>query len=414
MLKLIEEIKQSIESFVEQRDDLVMIIPCSNNDAAMLLKFIQDVEQANSTDLFLLFADDFIDAESFVTSAIAHLQAEHDIAVDWQLQHKATPLASIPDNLNDNTISPVRRLGLAMIYARSLLPNDGGHRVVWVMFPQVIHDRDAYLDFVSAFIPNHGLNSGLRQLRMIFRDQPDTKSFAPTLFSVSRVCIKSFDLGPNAIQKALQDEVEDDDLPVEQRMQALLQNALIDGAHGRHLDALNQFWVLLGHYQQSNNSTLQAVVINAVADVYRLDGRFDKAQHFYECAIPPAIESKSVVVFHSAVRNLADLAFEGQRYGDASELYGHASELAGKMLYAEGRITAFQQRGICQAAQEDSHAAIQSWEASAALARTVNTLHHLQASLKHLISAYEKTGQPDRAKILRNELHDLERQEYTS
>ncbi|CAG1007007.1 hypothetical protein ANRL2_04668 [Anaerolineae bacterium] len=412
MFKLIDAIKRSFETFVEQRDDLIMIVTCSDNDAAMVLKFVQDVEQANGTDLFLLFADDFTDADTYVADAVARLREEHSIASEWLTQHERSPLAPIPENLDDKSISPVRRLGLAMTYARSLIPADGGHRVVWVMFPQAILDRSAYLEFVSAFIPRRGLHPGLRQLRLAFRDQPDTQRFAPTLSSAPRVRIVPLDLGPDAIQQALQEEVEDEELPAELRMQALLQNALIDGAHGRSSDALKQFWVLLGHYQHTGNTILQAVVLNAVGDVYRLGGNLDRAQHFYECAVPPAIESQSVVVFHSAVRNLADLAYAGQRYTEASELYGHASELAGKMLYAEGRITAFQQRGLCQAAQEDYHSAVGSWEAAAALARATEMPQQLQASLKHLITAYEKLKQPDRVAALRAELRDRDRQEH--
>ena len=408
MRKLIDRIQVSIENFVEQRDDFVMIMACSDNDAPLVLKIVQDVEQAGASDVFLLFADDFVATGPYVAVAIERLRQQHKLVNDWLTEQGRDLFPPVPDRLDDPQFSPIKRLEQAMMYARSLLPKGGDHRLIWTMFPPTIHDRKAYLDLVASFAAWRGVKPGMRGLRIIFRDGTDTAGFMPALASAPRLRIKSVDMGPEAIQAALKEEAEDEALPDERRMAALLQQALLDSAHGRTQQALTQFKVLLGYYQHTQTYALQALVLNAIGDIFHRTNDLKNACHWYECAVPLAVKSESPVLFHAAVSNLADIAFKRAEYGRAEQLYDAADQLAGKMLYAEGMVHARERRGLSLEYQRAYERAVQSWEAAANVSRTTGLLPQLKANLQHLARGYRKLGMTEKQAAVQAELRQLD------
>src|SRR5262249_32983803 len=140
---------------------------------------------------------------------------------------------------------------------------------------------------------------------------------AKRLAGAPRVRRAGVDFSPAAIEASTAQDVEDEGLPIEQRMQALLTLACLDSAHGRVEAATPKFDMLLGYYQQTSNHALQAFVLNAFGDMERRRGDLDRAQHWYECASPPAVESRSPVVLATVTKNLGDLAYERGQYAVA-------------------------------------------------------------------------------------------------
>jgi tetratricopeptide (TPR) repeat protein len=414
MRKLIERIQATIAAFVEQRDDLLMIVGCSDNDAPMFLKIVEDVEQATGTDGFLLFADDFRDPEPYVSVAVERLREQHKIACDWLAEQEKAPLPPLPALLDDHEVPPAERLRSAMAYSRSLLPRDGDHRMVWAMVPQAIHDRRRYLDLVGELIPREGIQPWMRGLRLVFRDEPDTVAAAPEFEGAPRLRFEEVDMGPDAIQAALVEEVEDEQLRDEERMQALLQNALVDSAHGRFDDAFVQFDVLLSHYQETENHVGQALVLNAMGDIYLRRKELEQANHHYECAVPEAIEAESAVILHSSVRNLADIAFEVRQYERAQELYDGADQLAAKLLYAEGKAQALERKGLCQEARGAMQDAVATWEQAAEFTRNLELNQVLATNLEHLARGYGRLGSRAQLQQVTQELRSLERSERST
>jgi len=404
MRQLIEGLQHSLSEFIEQCDDLIMIVACSDNDAAIALKLAENLEQSSPSDAFLLFADDFCSFEQYVTVTLDRLQEQVNLANDWLQEQQRQPLPPFPEHLRNSEISPIRCLGEAMMYARSLVSHDGGQRLVWIMFPQRIADRRAYLEFVSGFAPRRGIHSGMQGLRLVFRDEPGTERFFPELARLPRVRLSSIDIGPDAIAQALKDEAENTALPDEQRMQALLQHAFLDAAHGRAYDALVQFKILLGYYQGTNNPLLQAVVLTGAADVYRRQNQTELARHWYECALTPAIEAGSPVALHTPVSNLADMAFERGELDQAAQLYEYADQLAGKMLYSEGMMYARTRRAECQEKLLDWQGAAATWLAASNLSRNACLTSSRAYALERLSDVYDRLGLAAEAQTIRQEL----------
>ena len=106
MRQLFQRLRKDLEGFVEQLDDLLLLAACGENDTAIALKVLRDLDRASSADLFLLFADDFADAESFVATAIQRFQEEHRLACEGRAQAGDEPWPPLPSALFDASRPP--------------------------------------------------------------------------------------------------------------------------------------------------------------------------------------------------------------------------------------------------------------------------------------------------------------------
>ena len=77
MRKLFQQLTDELKSFLDQAEDLLLLLACGVDDTALVLKTIRDLEQADASDIFLLHADDFVGLDPFVTAALERLAADH-------------------------------------------------------------------------------------------------------------------------------------------------------------------------------------------------------------------------------------------------------------------------------------------------------------------------------------------------
>jgi hypothetical protein len=408
MLGLIERSRAQLRDFIEQRDDLIAVFPCQESDTAVVLKLFRDVEDASDADVVLVFADDFFAPGPYVSVAVERLAEQHRIACAYASEKGLDPLPPIPDALFDDTQPPGRRLFGAVAYATSLTPKGGGHRLVWVMCPSRIADRDAWLDLMRIFLPDNGVEPWMAGVRLAFRDDLDTAHAAPDIASCPRVRLIDVDFSPENLERGLDEDAQNDELPEAQRMQALLSLAVIDGAHNRLSDAAARYEILLGYYQQTQNLAMQAFVINAFGDLCRAAGDVPKAQHWYECAVAPATDAKDAVILAAITRNLGELAYEGGRYAEAEEYFDGLDQLAGHMLQAETKASALEWRGLSLEQQGRPHDAAEVWEAAATLCRTIGMPQLLRRNLEHLERVYDCTNRPGLLRDVQEELTTLD------
>src|SRR5215207_8480210 len=110
MQRLVDGLRGRMEGFVEQRDDLLLLLGCSDDDAALAAKVISDAEQANGTDVFLIFTDDFVLADPYVAVLGERLREEHRVACAALREEGREPLPPPPPALFDETQPPSSRL----------------------------------------------------------------------------------------------------------------------------------------------------------------------------------------------------------------------------------------------------------------------------------------------------------------
>ena len=411
MQKLFDRFRQDIDAFVEQRDDLLLIVSCADADAALVAQTIGDIEKMNQSDIFLVFPDNFTMTAPYVSVVVERFKEQYRLANQALEEEGKAPLPPLPEALSDDYRPPFDRLRDTIDFARSLVPPEDGHRLIWAMTPLEIADRTAYLKLVTAFIPWQGIEPWMRGVRIICRDLPQTMQLAPSLQEAPRTRQQDADLGPDAIVESFAEEVEDEDLPMEQRMQSLLSMAMLDYAHGRPGQAMTKFEALLGYYQHTENLAMQALVLNGMGDINHRADDLVKAQHWYECALTPVVEGDSPVIFLMIVRNLGEVSYKMKQYPEAEEYFDGADKLAEHLKDPQSKAHALEWRGLSQEQQHKFKDAAASWEDAATLSRSVGMDAPLKAVLEHLIRIHERFGVRDKIQEYRRELDDLKRQE---
>lgn len=411
MRRLLEGVRNGFREFVEQRDDLIALLACNDDDAPVAVKILGDLEQSADTDVFLLFADDFIAASPYVSVVVERLAEQHRLACQWAAEQGRAPLPQMPPDLFDDAQPPAHRLFDAVAFARSLVPERGGHRLVWAMCPSRMADPEAYLDLARTFLPRNGVEPWMRGLRLIFRTGSDVDSTAPDVVQGARVRMLPVDFGPAALQGSLQDEAEDEELPEDERMQSVLSLALLDASHDRTTDAAKKFESLLSYYQRTGNVAMQAFVINAFGDVYRKAGDLEGARDWYECAAVPAADAHDTLILSMVVRNLGDVAYERGKFEEAESYFDGLDQLAAHLLQPEAKVSALEWRGLSQEQQGAYDAAIESWEGAATLSRNIGLPALLRANLQHLQRAFQATSSGGRLAEVNAELRKLPAEE---
>jgi len=342
---------------------------------------------------------------------IERLRLDHKLASAAFVEQGKPPLPEFPQSLGDLSRPPADRLRDAVAFARSLLPKQGGHRLVWGMFPQAIADRKEYLKLAAALVPFQRVQPSMRGVRVMLRDDPGTASFAPGLASAPRVRLRPADFGPGVVEDGLREDAENEKLSDDDRMNSLFTLASLDYAHNRTTDAVEKFQILLGYYQSTGNQTMQAFVLNGLGDVSHRAGDLERAREWYECAIEPATGSKQPVVMAVVVRNLGDVAYGQRRFADAEQFYDGWDKLAGESLDPDSKARALEKRGLSQEQQGAFDRAVQSFEAAAELSRNTGMPSRLRENLAHLARVRGRMGDSERAAAAEKEMKSLQGQE---
>jgi hypothetical protein len=406
--RIFDRAKSDLAGFIEQRHDLCLLAACSDDDAPLLLQLLTDLDQRSASDLFLLFAAPFDQPAPFVRAVVARLAEEHGAASAALAEAGKPPLPPFAPALLEPEMVPWQRLEAAVIFARTMLPAEGGHRLVWALVPPRIADRAAYLELVAHLLPRESLRPWMPSIRLVVRDQRLAERAHPLLRAgARRTRLWSGDFGPEALAAGLLDAASDEAAPVGERMQALLSSALLDHAHGRPERAVDKLKILLGHFHATENRSLEAFVMNAIGDVFRRLGRSDQALRWYECALEAVAEARAPVVLATVVNNLAGVSFERGEYPHAQEYFTQLDRLASAMLDPQTKALALEWRGLCQQRRDLPLEAVESWEAAARLSRAVGLDDALRRTLAHLQEACGKLGLRERARHLAQELGGL-------
>lgn len=414
MQRLLAQMQKEITTFIEQRNNLLLLSRCAENDLAVVMKILRDIEQVAATDVFLLFGHDFLAPGQFVSAAVKQLHEEHRMACAALVEEGRNPWPPLPEELFDESRPPDERLRAAICFARSLVPREGGHRLVWAMFPQQVADWHAYLRLVSALVPAGEVKAWMRGVRLIFRADVNVEQVAPELANAPRVQVSRPDFSPAAAAASLEEDVGDEDSPMEKRMQSLFSLACLDCAHERTDEARTKFELLLGYYQQTRNPLMQAMVMNSLGDLEQRNSDLDRAQYWYECASTPALEANAPVVLATVTMNLGHVAYKLEQFDVAEQYYDGWDKLAAHLLDVESKVRALEWRGLSQEQQGAHDRAVQSWEDAVTLSRNMQLIEFLKCNLEHLQRGYQQLRWREKLAAVEGELNNLARTEVAA
>lgn len=407
MQALVDKVRSDLVDFVEQRDDLLLVCPCRDQDVAITLQILRDVDESSGTDLYLFFSHEFHDAAGWVSAAAKQLETERRLACEHARTEGRPELPPLPTELLDDQRPAAERLRSLITYARDQVPTDGGHRLVWVMMPLSVFNAAAWRALWSSLLPEREVLPWMRRLRIILRESPDWLASRPTLAQAPRVRCAKPDFGPAALSSALKKEADDESAPELRRMQALLQVACLDYAHGREQQALDRYQVVLAFYQKSGDLPMQAFVLNCIGDVFHRRGDYAQAQEWYQRAVKPIVKSPSLVIFATIVKNLGDVAYAQREYSHAEQYYDGWEKLAAKLFDVDSMVRAEEWRGRSQEQQGAWEKATASWQVAVHLSRKVGLTPYLKQNLQHLERAYLRQQMYAELAQVRQELSHL-------
>ncbi|MFK7767719.1 MAG: hypothetical protein AB8B55_10900 [Mariniblastus sp.] len=410
MQKIVGQLKQQIAYFIEQRSDLALLIKGDLGGLNIAIGVLREYEKFPSRDLFLLVGGVFTGIEAYADEIVNQVRNERDLACDGFVaeglnEEGDEALPELPADLDDKSLDPLDRIKSAIQYSSSLLPKNGGHRLVVGITPMGIVAAKQFHQLIESLCPTNGYEAWMRNVRIVFYDHSSAE--IEEIEETPGLQTGSYDFSQQAIQDALYQEVEDESLPDAQRVNALHQLAIFDHAYNRPDEAHEKFDYLLGYYQGTNDLIMQSLVMHGKGEAYRKERRYEDARHWLECAILPAEEAESPHVLQHILRSLAELESECGNQSLSQSYSGHAQTLAtangdvSSLTYLEG------QQAQSMVKQGDMSQATKMLEESANRSRELELETELEAQLELLENIYDMEGDEVRLQTVRSELSSL-------
>jgi len=391
--KLFDQLLGTAREFVRQRDDVLLVVPCQDTDVPLLMKALRDLDRDSGSDLFLLFADDFIDADSFVDSLAMRFEQERQLANDAAPEESRLP--PLPHDFAEPGFPASARLEEGLRYAQSLINARRGQHVVWCMGPGAITNAAEYLDVLAALLPRPDIRAWMRGTRIIARAPADFECTASPLLSGRRVRVRPFTIPPDAHEQGLLAAANDPAQPVAERMRAEVQLGYLDYAYGRLEQAVDRFLKSLAYFQWVGVPVMEGLIICGLGDVARRQQNMTEAKHWYECALVPAAKDGNPILMSTILQHLAAIAYHNQRYEEAEERYGELVILKRAMLDEDGLADALEWQGLSQEHQQAYDRAVERWYEGALICKSFEMTDRLPRVLDHLRRGYQALDMRD-------------------
>jgi tetratricopeptide (TPR) repeat protein len=230
------------------------------------------------------------------------------------------------------------------------LPKDGDHRLVWALWPLAVADPVAYEQLLAALVPQRPEAARPapeettppwpQSVRLIGRTGPEGRAGTSVVWGEQPIARVACDFSPAALERSLQQSSDDETQPAAVRMQARLMLATLAAAQGGIEAAVGHYGELLAYYQEQADPSMQTVVLLQLGEAYHRQQRLSEARACYERALTPAAAAPVPVCTAMLAKNLGDVAFLQQRYGDAVTCYRTWHRLAGRLGDSAGARTA--------------------------------------------------------------------------
>jgi hypothetical protein len=403
-MKLFERMTERLKAFIAQRDDVALVIRCREAEGAVMLKTLEELQDGASSEMFWIFAEEFSSAGEYVRAVVGHFAATHE-AVRLSQEKEGEPAwPALPKVVRDETVPPAQRMRELMVFARSLLPQPG-LVLVWVLFPLSISGGPAYVSFVQELLKHEFPFPWCHHIRILVRDGA-RPALAERLGKPPRVAWYEPDLSPKAIEKALDEDLADDSLPLDQQMNSLLITAAMDYSQKRHDRALAKYQLLLRFYQGTGNPTMSALVLNAIGEVFLAKEKLAEANECFLAAVIPATAGNPppVPVLTNVIWNLASLRVKDKNWPEAEGYWNELQKLATIQRNPPLKVLALEQLGVAQYEQKKVAPALETWRAGAAVAAKLHLPEQRDAILGRLRRHYGKTGENTKLKELESQL----------
>jgi tetratricopeptide (TPR) repeat protein len=412
--RLFQKIDGRLRQFIGQRDALLLVVICRDEETAFLLKTTQAIDES-SADVFWMFAEDFVDPQAYVDALVGSFRTRVEMLNTKLTEAGEPPWPALPPRLVDVRTRPSARMRVLLMYARRRIPNLEKGRLVAVLTPFKIENPLGWRAFLRELTEHDPAAPWCHHLRIIARERPGVVLPERAGELRERADLASFrstevypiDLGADALAAAVQEDIADPELPIADRAQALLTAAMLDYAHQRYRAAMEKYRLLRDLYAHLGLEPMLALVLNGMGEVLARTGNRAQAIEHFEMAITPAANSASYAVLLNVSLNLANVYLAAKEWAKAAEHYAAAESLATAMLNAQVKLACLENIGVCRAQLRDWGGAHQAWRVGATLASTLREADAQKRLLTRLRKLYDAANMRDHLRSVEQELRGV-------
>jgi tetratricopeptide (TPR) repeat protein len=283
--------------------------------------------------------------------------------------------------------------------------------VVWGMFPLEIADPASYAGLMSQVVQHAFPFPWCHHIRVILRDDTERPALRTVLGQQPRIAWYEPDTSLQAMERSLEEEAGDEDLPLEQRMQAVLVTAGMDCGNRRFDQAMDKYQLLFKYYANQKNLALTALTLNSIGEVQLAQGKTAEAADSFLAALLPASEGTSppLPVLTTVVLNLSRLRSSEKNWAEAEGYCTELHRLAVIQRNSPLKVYAIEQLGEAQHEQGKVGAALESWTAGATVAEKLELPEQRRSILQRMRSAYQRQGDLGKCREIDQVLVGMER-----
>jgi tetratricopeptide (TPR) repeat protein len=326
MKSVMQDIQSELRRFIDSQTESLLVVSCEPDHSGLLLKSLESLDDdPKSLDVFLTFGHPFTNSRQYVRKIPPNI-SQQLAGVNRELAKRGEPaLPALPAEIENESQKPLVRLVGLMRYAEGLVTYE--RRVIWVLYPMEIGATTPYAQLVS-HVNDELKNGSLRITKLIVRDSAISPVLERGLDGQPNVKMYRPELGPESLEKKLNEKANDPALPMEEQAQLQMTLAGFDVANQRYDVALSRNLELLGYFKRAGQRHQQSVVMNNIGDLHYIQGRFEEAQAWYERALKLSVdlESKPLALYQSL--NLGNALLAQNRFTDALVYYDGMERLS--------------------------------------------------------------------------------------
>ena len=392
MHRAFSAIESSIEAFVGQPDDPVLLLEAADNDIVPVLKMFQSLDERVGDAVFLTFPFPCDTVDAYQQMCLEALARQIDAESQTRVERGESAWQPLPVTCTDRRRSLADRLRDAVVHVRTLLPK--GAKIVWGWLPTPLGDVDGFARMMLPFLELNGFEDWMDGHWHCIRDDRNRPCLIPLARrnEAAHVLILPVDFSSDAATRHLVDTANDAAQPVERRMDALMQIAAIDLAHGRLPDAQRKYYALFAFHGERKDPTGCAVALHGLGDVSLRNGSPRDARDWYVRALLAALDSRNLLAVLNALMATGNCCAALGDHAKASAYFDLASRSAGRLMLVHTKIEAMQKAGVALLACGNAADAAKNWIAAKGLCEQFGCERQRLDILDRLVSLYGNAG----------------------
>ncbi|WP_394849758.1 hypothetical protein LZC95_20170 [Pendulispora brunnea] len=399
-MRNLEDLHEALSEFIDQDEATVMVLRSRDEELAPVAHCLRELDAGIPHVLFVdvtpLGSNLLAYVEAVLTSLV---KAAEEVQVELQ-EDGEPPLPPFPDVCFNRMVEPMVRLRTAFGHlATSWLPDDNRHFVV-ALLPDTIVDRQVHAHVVGWLLPQAGFEPWLARTRFIVRDDKASSFVVDTACRARLPGVVYLDTRLTAadhVESLLQD-ANNNDLELGQRLNALLQCAMVEVSLGRLPQAMAKFAPLYEHYAAHGIHQMQGLVLLQVAEAFRRANSLGLARNCLLGALDLATKNGDLGMMATSTHALVPIAAAQAAHLEVESASSVGMGAAAALKMHDLHADFFLRLGDARAGFGNWAGAITSWTDGATFARD----HAGQAMLLQLLGRLQdyaaRAGYPDTAR----------------